>query len=271
MSLRRPVLPALVLVLAAACATPGQVRRVETQIAMMQREQERRDSIRAAELSAIIRLQRVVLDSLDRTGRQLASVKGEMSSEFVEVRRNFLQVQQLLGQSQAQLSRLRAEIEARQDMPPVESEPAATPPTGIAAPRTTPPTSTPSAGVPSAEQLYVTAQGQLQQGARGAARTAYRDLLRLHPTSPRVPDAFFGLAQTFEGEQPDSAATYFREVATNFADSPRAPRAMYKLGVMAEARGNTAEARSWYQRVVVDRWRGTDDYTLAEERLRRLP
>lgn len=267
--MRRPVLPAFVLVLAAACATPGQVRRVETQIAVMQREQERRDSIRAAELSAIIQLQKVVLDSLDRTGRQLASVKGEMSSEFVEVRRNFLQVQQLLGQSQAQLSRLRAEIEARQDLPPSDTAPTTPPATGTGRP--TPPATTPSAGVPSAEQLYVTAQGQLQQGARGAARTAYRDLLRLHPTSSRVPDAFFGLAQTFEGEQPDSAAVYFREVATNFGDSPRAPRAMYKLGVMAEGRGNTAEARSWYQRVVVDRWRGTDDYTLAEERLRRLP
>lgn len=269
MATRRTALLVFVLGLASACATPGQVRRVETQLAMMQREQERRDSVRAAELSAIIQLQRVVLDSLDRTGRQLASVKGEMSSEFVEVRRNFLQVQQLLGQSQAQLSRLRAEIEARQDAaPPVDTAPAgpATPGTG----RPTPPATTPSAGVPSAEQLYVTAQGQLQQGARGAARTAYRDLLRLHPTSSRVPDAFFGLAQTFEGEQADSAAVYFREVATNFADSPRAPRAMYKLGVMAEARGDVAEARSWYQRVVTDRWRGTDDYSLAEERLRRL-
>ena len=37
----------------AACATPGQVRRVETQVLVGQREQQRADSARGAELARL--------------------------------------------------------------------------------------------------------------------------------------------------------------------------------------------------------------------------
>jgi TolA-binding protein len=255
-----------------ACATPGQVRRVETQVAVLQREHERRDSARADELSRIIAMQGRIIDSLAAVTATLGLVKGELSGEFVEVRRQLLTVQTLQGQSQARLSELRAQLEARQDaletagMGMRDS-------VGVPAGGTRGPTP-PAAGgavVPSADQIFQQSQAQLNRGSAATARAGFRELLRLHPLSPRVADAMFGIGQSFEGSQPDSALTYFRDVAQNFPESERAPQAMFKLGDAAQRAGDLVAAKQWFTRVAVDRYRGTSEHDLAVARLRQLP
>lgn len=274
MAFRRATL--LVLLGLGACATPGQVRRVETQVAVLQRDQERRDSARAEELSRIIASQGRIIDSLAAVTTTLGLVKGELSGEFVEVRRQLLTVQTLQGQSQARLSELRAQLEARQDA--LESASAAgvdsvgvpaTPPTTGGAPVTTAPAG--GGVVPSADQIFQQSQAQLNRGSAATARAGFRELLRLHPLSPRVADALFGIGQSFEASQPDSALVYFRDVAQNFPESDRAPQAMFKLGDAAQRAGDLVAAKQWFQRVAVDRYRGTSEHDLAVARLRQLP
>jgi TolA-binding protein len=257
-----------------ACATPGQVRRVETQVAVLQREHERRDSARADELSRIIAMQGRIIDSLAAVSTSLGMVKGELSGEFVEVRRQLLTVQTLQGQSQARLSELRAQLEARQDA--LETVNAA-PQDSVATEGTKPPAdraTTPAGGagvVPSADQIFQQSQAQLNRGSAATARAGFRELLRLHPLSPRVADAMFGIGQSFEGSQPDSALVYFRDVAQNFPESERAPQAMFKLGDAAQRAGDLVAAKQWFTRVAVDRYRGTSEHDLAVARLRQLP
>jgi hypothetical protein len=60
----------------AGCATKGQMQRIETQLAMQQREQERRDSASQAMMSNILRVQQNTLDSLESTRRAIALAKG---------------------------------------------------------------------------------------------------------------------------------------------------------------------------------------------------
>ena len=247
-----------------ACATPGQVRRVETQLAVMERNQARADSARAAELTQIIALQRRLLDSMTAASRTIASIKGEMSAEFTESRRQMLQVQTLMGQSQQRLTDLRNQLEARSDTP-----------AGVPAPATSD-TARPvegalgvPAGTPSAEVLYSQAQRQLAQGGMTTARTAYRDLLKYYPTSARVPDALFGIAETFAAV-PDSARLYYSDVERNHPRSTVAPRALFKLAVLEEQRGNRTQARVYYQRVL-DRYPDWEDIELVRERLRTRP
>lgn len=257
-----------------ACATPGQVRRVETQVAVLQREHERRDSARADELSRIIAMQGRIIDSLAAVTATLGLVKGELSGEFVEVRRQLLTVQTLQGQSQARLSELRAQLEARQDA--LESV-GGTQRDSVPTEGTRPPAggaTTPAGGagvVPSADQIFQQSQAQLNRGSAATARAGFRELLRLHPLSPRVADAMFGIGQSFEGSQPDSALTYFRDVAQNFPESERAPQAMFKLGDAAQRAGDLVAAKQWFTRVAVDRYRGTSEHDLAVARLRQLP
>jgi TolA-binding protein len=259
-----------------ACATPGQVRRVETQVAVLQREHERRDSARADELSRIIAMQGRIIDSLAAVSTSLGMVKGELSGEFVEVRRQLLTVQTLQGQSQARLSELRAQLEARQDALETAGNVAQdSTPTTTRAPGGVPvPATTPAGGagvVPSADQIFQQSQAQLNRGSAATARAGFRELLRLHPLSPRVADAMFGIGQSFEGSQPDSALVYFRDVAQNFPESERAPQAMFKLGDAAQRAGDLVAAKQWFTRVAVDRYRGTSEHDLAVARLRQLP
>ena len=258
--MRRHVATVLILGLG-ACATPGQVRRVETQLAVMERNQARADSARAAELTQIITLQRRMLDSLTSASRTIASIKGEMSAEFTESRRQMLQVQTLMGQSQQRLTELRNQLEARSDAPVV-------PPAGAPVDTTRNPTASIGipAGTPSAEVLYSQAQRQLAQGSMTTARSAFRDLLKYYPTSPRVPDALYGIAESF-ATVPDSQFLYYSDVERSYPRSSVAPRALFKLAVLEEQRGNRTQARVYYQRVI-DRYPDWEDIELVRDRLR---
>ena len=245
-----------------ACATPGQVRRVETQLAIMERNQARADSARAADLTQLIALQRRMLDSLGSASRTIMSVKGEVSSEFTEARRQFLQVQQLLGQNERRMTDLRNQLEARaeaQTTPVVAAD---------SVRRTDPPIGVPP-GTPSAELMFGEAQRQLNQGSFSTARSGFRDVLSTYPNSPRVPDALFGIGETF-ASTPDSSRLYYTDVERRFPQAPVAPRALYKLGVLEEQRGNRAQARVIFQRVV-DRYPQWEDIDLVRDRLRARP
>jgi TolA-binding protein len=52
------------------------------------------------------------------------------------------------------------------------------------------------------------------------------------------------------GTNPDSAAQAYERIAKEHPSSPRAPAALYKLGLMAEQRSDQRAARLYYNRVV---------------------
>lgn len=240
----------------AGCATPGQVRQVETQVAMMAREQERRDSVHAAELRALMAEQRRTVDSISALAMAVAMSTGRTSSDFEEMRREVLATREMINQNETMWRNFMAAVEARQN----------------ALELSTLPDSVTGTVTESAVQLLALGNSHLNQGAFETARAAFQQLLEQHPRSPQVPDALYGIAESYQTTRPDSAMTYYREVANNHPSSLKAATAMYKLGVRAERANDLAGAKQWYQRIVGSQaYAGTPEYTLAREALRRLP
>jgi len=243
----------------AACATPGQVRRIETQLAVQQREQERRDSATTAMLRDIMQTQQRTIDSLESTRRAIAMAKGESSAEVIELQRSIMALQENLNQSNRRLNEFYAQLDARQAamMEPADGDTTGALEGGVRA--------------ASALQMLETGLSQLNRGAMATARMAFQDLLNTYPTSTLVPDALYGIAESYLDSQADSASAYLREVARNHRQSPRAASAMFKLGDRAQRSGDLETAKGWFQQVVTAQYRGLPEYAVAEERLRQIP
>lgn len=258
---RRAVLAAGLLV-AAGCATPGQVRQVETQIRVLRAETARQDSVRAAELARIIRLETALFDSIAGTRQAVRVLDARLGVDLTDVQRQLLQIQELSGQSQRQLSVLKAQLDARAEAqvapPPVAQ------PDSAAAPVT------PVVPTASAEQMYTGAINQYRRGSLVVARRAFQDFLQQYPTHPNVPDAMYFVAESFDGSAPDSAIARYNDLKTRFPKSSRAPTALYKIGYLLEtAVKDATRARAAYQRLIAEYPR-SEDAELAKNRLETL-
>jgi tol-pal system protein YbgF len=260
--------PIAVVACLAGCASPGQVRRVETQVAVLRAETARQDSARAAELARIIRLQQSVLDSLNQTRVALRTLDAKVGNDLTEVQRRLVETQELVGQSQRRLSELRTDLANRADQQ--QAAAAATPPvrTDSGAVATTPVSPPPAAAV-SADQMYQNALQLFRRNSVVTARGTWLEFLGTYPTHPLVPDAIYYIGETFESTAPDSALVRYQEVLTRFPQSPRAPTALYKIGLIAERRKDVATAKATYQRVLQEYPR-SEVAELARDRLAKL-
>jgi TolA-binding protein len=243
----------------AGCATKGDVQMVQGEVALLKAEMARRDSVRAAELGETIRLQREVMDSLTANRRAVAQLKGDLSSDLYNIQQQLVQLQELTGQSQQRLTELRTRLEARGAQ--IETAPPAMP--GDSA------RPDPGGASASADQMYEASLAQLRRGSLSTARLGLREMIRLHPTSGRIPDALYFIGQSFASESPDSAAAYYGQVVEKYAASPRAGSALYNLGLLAERRKDNAGARTAYQRVA-EKYPQSDEAALARDRLKAL-
>jgi TolA-binding protein len=243
----------------AGCVSKGDVQLVQGAVLLLKAEMVRRDSARAAELDDVIRLQRQVMDSLMANRRAVAQLKGDLSTDLYNIQQQLVQLQELTGQSQQRLTELRTRLEARGAQIETGPPPA---PGDSARPD-------PGGGSASADQMYEASLAQLRRGSLSTARLGLREMIRLHPTSARIPDALYFIGQSFASENPDSAAAYYGEVVEKHAASPRAASALYNLGLLAERRKDNAAARTAYQRVA-EKYPQSDEAALARDRLKAL-
>ena len=249
---------ALLLLALAACALNSDLHRVEEELAAVRDVQARQDRERARQLSEVMRLQQQMLDSIASTRQAMRALRGDVANDMYAVQQQLVQLGELTGQSQRRLSELRAQLERRGEE--IAQASAAADTTG-AQPA--------NAGAPSAEQMYETSLGQLRMGSASTARAGFRELLRAHPTSERVPDAVYYIGQSFETENADSALAYYDQVARNHPQSPRAASALYHIGLIRERANSLTDAREAYQRVV-STYPDSDEAALARDRLRAL-
>jgi tol-pal system protein YbgF len=255
--IRRLVPAALVaagLLALGACATTGQVNRVESAVEDLRIQAAHQDSVRAVRLNELIALQRQIMDSLNGTQQALRSLRGDVANDLYNVQQQLVQLQELTGQSQQRLSELRTQVEARGAQIADTTAPAA----GAGNP-----------GGPSADQMYEASLQQLRQGSTSTARMGLQQLVSTYPKSPRVPDALYFIGESFAADSPDSATAYYQRVLQNYPSSPRAPTALYKLGLLAERQKDTAEARQYYQRVL-SQYPKSDEAALARDRMKAL-
>jgi tol-pal system protein YbgF len=250
----------------AACATPGQVRRVETQVAVLRAQAAREDSARAAELGRIIALQERILDSLQSSREAMRQFRGQVDRDMLDVQQQLVQIQELTGQSQRRLAEMKRQLDDRSDqiMMAADTAPAVA---GAGADSAAAPG--PAAAAPTPDQLFQTSLQELRRGSLATARVGFREFLRTYPTHAQVPDALYFMGETFAVENADSAARYYQEVAGRFRSSDRAPTALYKTGLLAERRQDLPAARTAYQRVM-QQYPRSPEATLARDRLAAL-
>jgi tol-pal system protein YbgF len=244
---------------ASGCATKGSVMRVETQVLVLRAENARQDSARAAELARVIRLQQQTIDSLVQTRQAIRTLDMRLGNDVTDILRQMLAVQEMTGQSQRQLSILKAQLDARAEA--MDARPIATQPdTGAA--QTRPPAA-------SADQMFQGALDLHRRGSSATARRAFQDFLLQYPAHPYVPDALHFLGETFETATPDSAVARWNEVLTRFPQSTRAPESLFKIGILASRRGDKVAAKAAFDRLIKTYPR-SDYAEVARERLKEL-
>ena len=245
-----PVL-ALATVALGGCALRSDVRRLEEQLTTMQDDNDRRDSLRAAQLTQILALQQRTTDSLAAVQASLLAFRGETLGQLYDVQKQILQVQELTGQSTRRLNELRGDLDARG-----QQLSGAAPAAGGAANA-------------SAVQMYEASLQQLRRGSPTTARAGFRQFLEQYPTAAEAPDALYFIGESFGTETPDSAAAYYTQVADRFPASARAASALYRLGAMAESARDTTAARVYYQRLIA-KYPTSNEAALARDRLKAL-
>ncbi len=268
------LIPLVALVATGGCfATRGDVRIVQGDIAALRTELLKNQQDQKDALLQTQRMIQLASDSLARVSARTVGVQGDVREGMRAVREQLLQVQTLLGQSQATIARLRAEMEARNAMPaaPAPSEPQPSAPSrgGRAAP--TPPAAADTTTVlPGPNQLYTTGRDQLLRGATATARTTFQELITNYPQSDYASDAQFWIAESLakENNVPAADAAY-AAVVSAYPTSSKAPTALYKRAQLVLKQGITAQARQLFEQVVA-RYPRSDEAELAAETLKTL-
>ena len=243
--------------LVAGCALKGDVRKVELQVQSLRQDLAKSDSVRAAERDSILAAVRLAQQALTAQQAYLVQLRGDVRTELTAVQQQLVAVSELTGQSQQRLSELRSRIESRQRDP--DPTPAGGVPVG--------PSGNPAG--PGPDQMYDLSLQQYRRGSVSTARLGFREFLRVFPTHERAADALFYVGESFEKEAPDSAVAVYDQVVKAYPNSPRAPSALYKLGLLAEQRGDKAAARTLYARVIAGYAR-SPEADLARQNQQRL-
>ena len=267
------LLPLVVLVATGGCfATRGDVRIVQSDISSLRAEILKNQLEQRDALTQTMRMLQVASDSLSKVSARTVSIQGDMRGDMRAIREQMLQVQTLLGQSQATIARLRSEIESRSAAavvaPPVGTVPPSVPP---ASGRTPPPAvDSVAARVPGPNQLYTDGRDQLTRGSSATARIYFQELLTNYPASDYAPDAQFWIAESFAKEKklPAADAAYAAVVSAH-PTSPKAPTALYKRAQLVLQQGSTPQARQLLEQVIA-RYPRSDEAELAAEQLKTL-
>ena len=250
----------LALGLSTGCALKGDVRKVELQVQTLKAELVRAEAARTAERDSILAAVAAVQRTLAAQQAYLVQLRGEVKTDLLAVQQQLVAVQELTGQSQQRLTEMRRRLEdqARQPVPQPDNNPLGVP---------VGPSGNPAG--PGPDQMYDVSLQQFRRGSLATARLGFREFLRVFPTHERAADAWFYVAETFASETPDSAAAVYESLVKAYPNSPRAPSALYKLGLLAEGRNDRTAARAFYQRVVAGYPR-SDEANLARDKLSRL-
>jgi tol-pal system protein YbgF len=216
---------------------------------------------RKAQLDSVLAVLTQVQQALAAQQTYLTRMRGDLRTDLLSIQQQLVAVQELTGQSQQRLSELRTKIEAQaqQPVPPVEAP-------GPAAAGST---AAPPPPGPGPDQMFDLSMEQYRRGSLGTARLGFREFLSQYPTDERAPDALYHVGETFEAENPDSAAAVYQQVVKTYPSALQAASALYKMGLAAEARGQKAVARTYYQRVVAGYPR-SDEANLARDKLQHL-
>jgi tol-pal system protein YbgF len=231
--------------LAAGCATKSDVRDVQEEVARLAARQ---DSL----LSETRRQTQVLLDTLESGFNVQRDLRGETSHRFEQLEQNLSRLEEMINQTQLVVSQLLERLD-RTSMSGPAGGGGQTP-------------AMPGA----AEEIYQQGQTFLQQESYATARMAFEQILQNFTSDPRVPDAQYGLAETFAGEgELDRAIEEFEKVERQWPRHERAPQALLRAGVVALQANERDRARDFFQQVR-QRYPSSPEAEEAERQLRSI-
>jgi tol-pal system protein YbgF len=245
--MRRAALALLAVPLLGGCLATQ--RDIQDLRAQMQRDQASQEQL----LREVLRRNQALLDSLTD---QNVRLRGDVSTRLVAIERQLVQIQELTGQGQQQLSQLRQQIATREEEarrardaaaeaarnapPPAPADPADDAPAG-------------GAGDPAAQEMYDAALGALRRGSVNAARAGFEEFLRAAPGHPRAADAQYNIGEAYAGGRNlERAIEAYGRVVDTYPTSPRAPAALLRIGRIEAGRGNRTQARARFNRIIAD-------------------
>lgn len=237
-----PRVPVLLLaaLLLGGCATKRDLRDLQTEI----------DSMRSSQLGMLERLEQQNAMMLDSLANQGLRMRGDVGNRLTAIERQLVQVQELAGQGQVQLSQMREQIRARESA-------MALPPTGPA-----------PSGSP--EEIYNSSVDALRRGSLSTARSGFEEFLRAYPQHPLASDAQFYVGESFEqAEDLPRALEAYGRVLELYPASAKAPAALFQAGLIEIERGNADRARTLLNQVV-SAYPRSPEAEQAKERLGRL-
>lgn len=244
--MRGALLPLLVIPLLGGCLATQ--RDIQDLRAQMQQDRGSQEAL----LRDVLRRNQALLDSLTD---QNVRLRGDVSTRLVAIERQLVQIQELTGQGQQQLTQLRQQLARREEEARRAAEAAAqaarTPVAGDSAADA--PAEEPAEGGADAQAMYDAAAAALRRGSVSAARAGFEEFLRASPTHPRAADAQYGIGETYaQGRNLDRAVDAYNRVVEAYPTSPRAPAALLRIGRIEAGRGNRTQARARFSRIVAD-------------------
>lgn len=244
---RRALAAALLLPLLGACvATKQDVQELRLDMA---RQQAQQDSL----VRVLVRQTETMLESLED---QNVRMRGDLSNRLLAIERQLVQIQELSGANQAQLSDLRRQIEQRAAEERRRLEEAGD---GGGA-----------AGAGDPDELYEAAQAALRRGSVGTARAGFEEFIRVNPQHRLAPDAQYNIGQSYEqGDDAENALAAYGRVVELYPTSGRAPAALLRMGRLELGQGNRTEARARFNQVV-QRYTRSPEAGEARTELQRL-
>ena len=239
---------AVTLPLLAGClATQTDVKALQADIAVLRAEVRRADSVRGAQVAAVLSGLRLVGDTLHGVHARIGKLAGDTKGDLYAMQQQLIQIQELTGQSQRRIQEMRANLEDRSGAP-----------------------DTSRSGAPGPNQLLQLSLDQLRRGSAGAARAGFTDLLARFADSEAATLAQFYVGETFaaEGNTPAADSVYQLVLRVN-PKSAKAPTALYKHTLVLLGRGDSAAGRAALADVV-RLYPQSDEAALAQDRLKSL-
>ena len=225
------------LLLASGCATKGDVRRLQDEVA----QQSSRQEAQLRELSADIQ---ALQDTLDIQSEMVVDTRGGIARELRDIQTQLSQLTALTGQIQRSVvllsERVRAEG-ARVTTSARRADPDSL--RALIGPR--------DSGPAAAEETYEAAVTQFNRGQLNTARMAFGSFLADYPDHRLAPSAQFNLADIFEQENRlDQAISGFLRVAELYPTADQVAVALYRIGNIHVLQRQFDEAIGYLERVV---------------------
>lgn len=233
----------------AGCATKSDVRMLQQDIALLRARQD-------STLRETQRQNRMLLDTLRNIFDVQRNLGGQTSTRFQDIERQLSQLEEMLNQTRLLIGQLtqRLDQQATPQVSPVAG--------GVG-----------GSGAVSqgeVEAMYAAAVEKMREGSYATAMAGFVQLVEQYPTDARAAEAQFQIGEIhYLQERWTDAIDALAKIEEQWHDSPRAPDALLRAGIIAQERNMRTRARELYQRVRQS-YPGSDAAQEAARRLRSI-